>query len=123
MGERFALFGDPIPDNWGKRGRPQHVPTTENINKFTMLVASGWGNEHIATAMDITLPTLRRHYFSLIKRLRDTARARLDAAFQMHVWKEVQEGNVAAMRLWMVVQDRNDSMKAERALTAQPADE
>lgn len=81
-----------------------------------MLVALGWSNERVATALDITLPTLRKHYFSLIKRLRETARDRLDAAFAMHIWKQVQEGNVAAMRLWQAFLDRNDRMDAEAQL-------
>lgn len=122
MSQRFDLFGDPIPDNWGKRGRPQHIATVENINKVTMLVALGWGNERIATAMDVTLPTLRKHYFSLIKRLRETARDRLDAAFAMQVWKQVQDGNVSAMRMWQLFLERNDRMRAESDMAAQPAD-
>lgn len=122
MAERFDLFGDPVPDNWGKRGRPQHIPTGENINKVTMLVALGWGNERIASALDLTLPTFRKHYFSLVKRLRATARDRLDSAFAMHLWKQVQEGNVGAQRLWLLFLERNDRMDAERAMAATPAD-
>lgn len=122
MTERFDLFGDPVPENWGQRGRPQHIPTAENINKVTMLVALGWGNERIAAALDITPPTFRKHYFSLVKRLRSTARDRLDASFAMHLWKQVQEGNVGAQRLWLLFQDRNDRMGAEAAMAASPAD-
>jgi hypothetical protein len=122
MTSNFDLFGDPIPDNWGRRGRPQHIPTAENINKVTMLVALGWSNDRVARSMDITLPTLRKHYFSLIKRLRDTARDRLDATYAMHVWKQVQDGNVGAMRLWKDFMDRNDRMDAERSMSAVPAD-
>jgi hypothetical protein len=118
MTQHFDLFGDPIPENWGRRGRPQHIRTTENINKVTMLVALGWGNERIASAMDITLPTFRKHYFSLVKRLRATARDRLDAAYAALLWKQVQEGNVGAMRLWQIFMDRNDRMDAERSLAA-----
>lgn len=116
MAENFDLFGDPIPGNWGRRGRPQHIATTENINKVTMLVALGWGNERIASAMDITLPTFRKHYFSLVNRLRTTARDRLDATYAMHIWKQVREGNVGAMRLWQMFMDRNDRMDAERSM-------
>ena len=122
MVQTFDLFGDPIPDNWGKRGRPQHIATTENINKVTMLVALGWGNERISNAMDITLPTFRKHYFSLVKRLRETARDRLDAAFAMRLWKLIDEGNAGAMRLWMLFIEKNDRMGAEAAMGAVPAD-
>lgn len=123
MPDNFDLFGDPIPENWGRRGRPQHIRTTENINKVTMLVALGWGNERIATAVDVTLPTLRKHYFSLIKRLRETARDRLEATYAMHLWKQVQEGNAGAMRLWQVFMDRNDRMEAERSMATEPKPE
>lgn len=118
MGQNFDLFGDPIPDNWGRRGRPQHIPTAENINKISMGVALGWNNERIANALDITLPTLRKHYFSLIKRLRDTARDRLDLAYAMKLWAQVQEGNVGAMRLWKDFADRNDAMVGHNAFYA-----
>jgi hypothetical protein len=109
MADNFDLFGDPIPDNWGKRGRPQHIPTTENINKVMMMVALGWNNDRMANAMDITRPTFRKHYFSMVKRQRDTARDRLDSSYAMHLWKQVQEGNVGAMRLWAAFMDRNDA--------------
>ena len=33
VSEIFDLFGDPIPENWGKRGRPQHIPTLKNRAK------------------------------------------------------------------------------------------
>lgn len=122
MTEHFDLFGDPVPENWGRRGRPQHIPTRENINKVTMLVALGWGNERIASSMDITLPTFRKHYFSLVKRLRSTARDRLDASFAMHLWKQVQEGNVGALRLWMLFMDRNDRMEVERTMGSDTPD-
>jgi ATP/maltotriose-dependent transcriptional regulator MalT len=118
MPEIFDLFGDPVPENWGRRGRPQHIPTTENINTVTMLVALGWSNERIAGRLDITLPTFRKHYFSLVKRIRETARDRLDAAFAMHLWKQVQEGSAGAMRLWLLFMDRNDRMGAERAMAS-----
>lgn len=122
MADIFDLFGDPIPANWGRRGRPQHIATAENTNKVIMLLALGWGNERIASALDITLPTFRKHYFSLVKHHRDVARDRLDAAYAMHLWKQVQEGNAGAMRLWLLFQDRNDRMGAEAAMGAVPAD-
>jgi hypothetical protein len=71
--------------------------------------------------MDITLPTFRKHYFSLVKRLRDCARDRLDATYAMHLWKQVQEGNAGAMRLWLLFIDRNDRMDAERVMASAPA--
>jgi hypothetical protein len=107
MAEHFDLFGDPVPANRGGRGRPQHLPTHENRNKVSMLLALGWSNERIAAALNVTQPTLRKHYFSELK-FRDVARDRLNAAFMMKVWNEADAGNVGAMRLFAQLVDKND---------------
>ena len=122
MAENFDLFGDPIPANWGRRGRPPHVRSNENINKVMMLTGLGWNNERMANALGITLPTFRKHYFSLVNKLRSSARDAIDATYAMKLWQQVQEGNTGAMRLWMIFMDRNDRMDAEQALAAIPAD-
>ena len=95
MSQVFDLFGDPVPDNHGGRGRPQHLPTTENRNKVTLLLALGWSNSRIANAIHITQPTLRKHYFSVIK-FREAQRDRMDAAMASILWKQFQDGSVAA---------------------------
>jgi len=62
------VFGDPIPEGWGKRGRPQHVATQQNRNKVTMLLlALGWNNRRIAKSLSIAPPTLRKNYFRELK--------------------------------------------------------
>ena len=93
----FDLLGDPIPPNHGKRGRPQHVPTTENGNKIMLLMAQGWTDIRIAAALGITVPTLKRHYFSLLRK-RDAARDRVEAIGLLTLWNLGREGNVAAMK-------------------------
>lgn len=93
----FDLLGDPIPPNWGKRGRPPHIATAENRNKIMLLLAQGWTDARIAGALGITVPTLKKHYFSLLK-IRDTARDRVEAIGLLRLWKLGQEGNVAAMK-------------------------
>lgn len=113
------LFGDPVPLNRGRRGRPEHIPTSENVNKVRMLLALGWASKRIATALGVTQPTLRKHYnFHL--RFRDEMRDRMEASYGMRLWKQVQDGNVGAMRLWMQFVDRNDRMGAEEAMGADP---
>lgn len=114
MAEKFDLFGEPIPENWGRRGRPAHVRTTENINKVMMLLALGWSNERMSNALGITLPTFRKHYFSLTESVRDNARDALDAAYAMKVWTAVMEGNVGAQRLWAAFIEKSDRMGMER---------
>jgi hypothetical protein len=106
----FDLFGDPVAANFGGRGRPEHLPTQQNRNRVSMLVGLGWSNERIAGAMLISLPTLRKHYFSELK-LRGVARDRLDARLAMKLWQQVEGGNVGAMREFQKLLDRNDLMQ------------
>ena len=47
----FDLLGDPIPKNWGERGRPPHIPTEKKCNKSRLLLAFGWTNRRIAQAL------------------------------------------------------------------------
>jgi hypothetical protein len=105
----FDLFGDPVPENFGGRGRPQHIPTRENRNKVMMLLAFGWNDERIARSLSITAPTFRKHYFSE-RKFRGEQRDRMDAALAMKLWQQVEAGNVAAMREFRSLVERNDLM-------------
>lgn len=105
MAQEFDLFGDPIPDNHGRRGRPQHIATVENRSKVKMLLAFGWTAERIAAAMGITQPTLRKNYFQELK-TRDTARAKLEASYKFRVFKDAMNGNASAQRLMMQIMER-----------------
>jgi hypothetical protein len=118
---RLDLFGDPVPANWGMRGRPEHVPSEQNRRKVSMLLALGWSNARIAAALFITVPTLRKHYFSEL-RYRAVARDRLDAAVAMKLWAGVEEGNVGAIREFRKLLERNDLMLPPQIRTSQPAD-
>lgn len=109
MSEIFDLFGDPVPANWGERGRPEHIASQQNRNKVSMLVAFGWSNARIAAAMFVTQPTLRKHYFSELK-YRAVARDRLDAGIAMKLLDQVNAGNVGAMKEFRKLLERNDLM-------------
>jgi len=111
MSENFDLLGDPIPEGWGKRGRPEHIPTQRNRNKVMLLLALGWSNDRIARALSITRPTLKRHYFREL-RFRDEARDRMDAALAHKLWTLAQDGNVGAAREFRRFVERNDLMLA-----------
>lgn len=121
MSEIFDLFGDPVPANWGQRGRPEHIPTQQNRNRVSMLVALGWSNPRIAAAMFVTLPTLRKHYFSELK-YREVARDRLNANLATKLWALFMDGNVGAAREFRKFMEVNDRMELERSLAATPAD-
>ncbi|ODM71792.1 hypothetical protein [Bradyrhizobium elkanii] len=121
MSEIFDLFGDPVPANWGQRGRPEHIPTQQNRNRVSMLVALGWSNPRIAAAMLVTLPTLRKHYFSELK-YRDVARDRLNANLATKLWSLFMDGNVAAGKEFRKFMDVNDRMELERSMATAPGD-
>jgi hypothetical protein len=91
------LFGDPVPAGRGLRGRPVHIPTAENSNKIKILLATGWTNERIANAIGVTQPTLRKHYFSVLKS-RDRSRDQVAARRLFALHAQAFEGNVAAIK-------------------------
>ena len=109
MVEILDLFGEPVPSNWGRRGRPEHAPNQKNRNRVSLLVALGWSNERIAAALYITQPTLRKHYFSELK-FREVARDRLVAQLGVKLLDLINEGNVAAIREFQKYMERNDLM-------------
>jgi hypothetical protein len=109
MREILDLFGEPVPDGWGGRGRPAHVASQQNRNRVSMLVALGWSNKRIAAALFVTLPTLRKHYFSELK-FREVARDRLDATLATKLWDLFLAGNVAAGKEFRKLVERNDLM-------------
>ena len=109
MDQIFDLFGEPVPANWGLRGRPEHLATQQNRNRVSMLVALGWSNKRIAAALFVTLPTLRKHYFSELK-YREVARDRLDATMATKLWDLFMAGNVAAGKEFRDFVEKNDLM-------------
>ncbi|OLP56660.1 hypothetical protein BJF92_11265 [Rhizobium rhizosphaerae] len=111
----FDLFGNPVPLGRGKRGRPEHVPTIENRNRVSMLLALGWSNERIANSLAITLPTLRKHYFSELKQ-RGAMRDRLEARRLELAWRTAEAGNVGAMKEFGRLVEKSDRMEIEREL-------
>ena len=69
----FDRLGDPIPEGFGKRGRPPHIPTARNRNRVRLLLALGWTKARIAQGLRITGKTLGKHYF---RELRQRAEVR-----------------------------------------------
>jgi len=115
MDEIFDLFGDPVRANFGGRGRPAHLRTQENRNKVSMLLALGWSNARIANALRISEPTLTKHYFQELA-FRAEQRDRMDASLSMHLWKQVEGGNVAAMKEFRKLVEKNDLMLYGQAM-------
>jgi hypothetical protein len=107
LAETFDLLGDPIPEGFGKRGRPPHIPTVENRNKIMMLLAMGWTDPRIAASIGVTPATLKKHYFRELK-VRAEARHRLDGKYMFDVWTQASNGNVGAMRLFGQLLEKAD---------------
>ena len=114
MTQILDLFGEPVPANWGLRGRPEHIASQQNRNRVSMLVALGWSNKRIAASLFVTVPTLRKHYFSELK-FREVARDRLDAALAAKLWELFMAGNVAAGKEFRKLLERNDLMESNFA--------
>lgn len=113
----FDLLGDPIPEGHGKRGRPPHRVTEEKRRLVMLLMAHDWSFERIASALSISVPTLRKNYFRELKQKLD-ARARLEAALYQSLFQEATAGNVAAIDKYLKRLDRHDQRKADEAARA-----
>ena len=88
------LFGDPIVTRREGPGRPEHVWSAENSHKINLLFALGHDVKQAAAAIGITVPTLRKHYFSEVDRRR-VAKLRLKASLLMRL---NGDGSVAAIK-------------------------
>lgn len=115
MAQDFDLLGDPIPEGFGKRGRPAHVPTDEKRRLVIALQAFDWPIDRIAAALSITPPTLRKNYFRELK-ARAEARARTDAKLIGALLDQVDAGNVAAIKEMSRRLDKHDLDRLAEAI-------
>jgi len=120
--EQVDLFGDPVRRSDGKRGRPAHRWSVVNSNKIKLLLALGWCNQRIADAVCVSLPTLKKHYFSELKE-RTKQRARLDARRIELAFREAETGSVSAMRQLDRLVEQSDAMNAAAAFAADNPDQ
>jgi len=86
------------------------MPTTENRNKVTLLLALGWSNLRIANALGIWPQALRKHYSPILKK-RAEQRDRMDAAI------------ASTGKAFIEFVARNDRMEIEREMAGQPQTE
>lgn len=90
----FDLFGAPVREG---RGRPEHVPTDEIRNKIMLLFALGWTKEAVADAIQLSMPTFRKYYFSEIK-LQEIALLRVKGRHVERLWAKAESGDTSAMK-------------------------
>ncbi len=105
------LFGDPVRLPNGRRGRPAHTFSQKIENKIKLLLALGWSFERIAKACHISVPTMRRYYFSALK-AREAQRDRLVAWQFEKLFEMASSGNVGALKELQRMIERNDQMLA-----------
>lgn len=88
------LFGAPILRGHEGRGRPEHVRTPETVNRVILMLAMGHKPKEAAYAIGVSVPTLRKHYFS---ELEQYERLRLQLKAEL-LRRLVADGSVAAIK-------------------------
>lgn len=122
MTDNFDLFGHPVREGFGQRGRPPYEPTEKDRNKIKLLLALGWANQRVANALGISPATLKRYFRAELK-VRDAMRDRLDARRFEIAMEQANAGNVTALRELGAMIERNDRMEIERAMGSKPRDD
>ena len=89
------LFGDPIVPREEGRGRPEHKWSLENSNKVLLAFARGLDVKGAATAIGVSVPTLRKHYFAEVKK-RNDAKLRMEMTQLTRLNNAAAAGSVAA---------------------------
>lgn len=94
----FDLLGDPVPANKGEKARPQHAPSAENLEKAVLLYAHRKTDAEVAAALGISIPTLKRHYFSNdeLRTIRRNARAFLEGELLARLNRDSLAGKTGA---------------------------
>ncbi len=109
MSENFDLFGHPVREGFGKRGRPPYQPTESDRNKIKLLLALGWSNERVANGVGISPATLKRYFRAELKE-RDAMRDRLEARRFEIAMEQANGGNIGALRELGRLIERSDLM-------------
>lgn len=121
MEPNFDLFGHPVREGLGARGRPPFEPTEKDRNKVKLLLALGWANPRVANAIGVSPATLKRYFRAELK-ARDAMRDRLDARRVEIAMEQANAGNITALRELGALIERNDRMEIERTLGAKRSD-
>lgn len=115
MSEIFDLFGHPIPEWRGRRGRPPYEPTEKDRNKIKLLLALGWSIERMANGIGVSPATLKRYFRAELKE-RSAMRDRLDARRFEIAMEQANAGNVAALKELGKMLESNDRMGMDQRL-------
>ncbi|WP_257554131.1 hypothetical protein [Sphingobium sp. CFD-2] len=122
MAQEFSgtdLFGDPIVTRQEGRGRPEHEWSLESSNKVLLAFARGLSVKQAATAIGVSVPTLRKHYFSEVAK-RDAAQLRMEMTQLARLNAQAAEGNVAAEKELLKQLDKMRQRDQVRAMAPAP---
>jgi hypothetical protein len=122
MNDDFDLFGNPYDASPKKAGRPEHVPTEENIINIMVLLASGMTNREVAKTVGLSVPTLRKHYLHLTKS-REVLLSRLKAKLRTAQIQQGLAGNAAALAASLRMLDTVSAERVARDLQGRVANQ
>lgn len=116
MSENLArdLFGGLSALPSGRRGRPAHRWSQTAENRVLLGLAMGYSDSEIASGIGVSAPTLRKYYFSALKR-RDMQRCRYELWRAETLATLAGEGNIGAMKeLGRIFESRDRRIAEER---------
>jgi hypothetical protein len=115
MSEILDLFGHPVRQGFGQKGRPPYEPTQRDRNKIKMLLALGWSIPRMANGIGVSPATLKRYFRAELKE-RDAMRDRLDARRYEIAMEQANAGNVAALKELGKMIQASDMMSVDARL-------
>lgn len=119
MEPNFDLFGHPVREGFGKRGRPPYEATDKDRNKIKLLLALGWSISRIANGVGISPATVKRYFRAELKQ-RDAMRDRLEARRFEIAMEQANAGNITALKELGAMIEKNDRMVIEAAMGEKP---
>jgi transcriptional regulator with XRE-family HTH domain len=109
------LFGDLTTLPSGRRGRPAHRWSQNSANRVILALAMGYSDAEIAEGLGVSAPTLRKYYFSELKR-RKMQRTRFELWRAETLAALAGAGNVTALKELGKVMEKRDRHLAEQRL-------
>lgn len=111
------LFGDVCTLPSGRRGRPAHRWSQSNNDRVIIGLALGYSDAEIASGLGVSVPTLKKYYFSTALKMRAMQRARYELWRAQTLAAQANDGNVSAMRELQAIFDARDRKTALRRMT------
>lgn len=120
MADDFDLFGNPISAGRSEPGRPEHERSKENIIFVMVLLAANYHNKDIAAALGVSVPTLRKHYFHLLKN-RTVMLERIRTKLRATQIEQALAGNMTALNGALRTIEALNAEKAQQAMADRAA--